>query len=282
MNLKTLLDTPPWEWPADAGKIFQDVLANRQANESDRLIAAELGGDLVVIDDRLANSLVAVVGNHDEPEELRAKAAISLGPVLETAWTDGFDDPDAVPISERTFHGIQAAFHKLYLDPGTPQEVRRRILEASVRAPESWHENAIRAAYSSKNKDWMLTAVFAMRWIRGFDTQILESLKSTDPQIHYEAVQAAGDAELEPAWPHILALLEDSATPKDLLIAAIGAVSGIRPLEAREILSDLVDSDDEDISEAAAEAISISEATSFDEDEEEDDEDEGDVGKWIN
>jgi hypothetical protein len=81
---------------------------------------------------------------------------------------------------------------KLYFDNGIPKEVRRRILEASVRAPESWHQNAIQAAYSSGDKDWMLTAVFAMGRVRGFDDQILEALKSADPEIHYEAVEAAG------------------------------------------------------------------------------------------
>ncbi len=278
MDLKTLLDMPPWEWPADAGKIFQKVLTDRRANPSDRLIAAELGGDLVVIDDRMADSLTSIVSSAAEPEELRAKAAISLGPVLESADLDGFDDPDDVPISERTFHNIQAALRKAYLDPNTTKEVRRRILEASVRAPESWHKGAVAAAYSSRDKDWMLTAVFAMRWIRGFDPQIMEALQSGDPLIHLEAVQAAGEAELEPAWPHILALLNDAGTPKDLLIAAIEAVAGIRPLEAREVLTDLADSDDEDIAQAAEAAISMSEAASF----EEDDENEEETGEWIN
>ena len=49
-------------------------------------------------------------------------------------------------------HGAQALF-----DSSIPKQVRRRILEASVRAPEDWHQNAIRAAYSSGDKDWMLT-----------------------------------------------------------------------------------------------------------------------------
>ena len=38
------------------------------------------------------------------------------------------------------------------------------------------------AAYSSEDKDWMLTAVFSMRWVRGFENQILELLKNPDPR----------------------------------------------------------------------------------------------------
>lgn len=52
-----------------------------------------------------------------------------------------------------------------------------------MRAPEQWHQNAIRAAYSNGDKEWILTAVFSMRWVRGFDDQILEALKSGDAEI---------------------------------------------------------------------------------------------------
>jgi len=56
MDLKTLLDTPPWDWPTNAGNMFQKILADRRANESDRLVAAELAGDLTVINDDLADT----------------------------------------------------------------------------------------------------------------------------------------------------------------------------------------------------------------------------------
>ena len=274
MDLKTLVDTPPWDWPRDAGRTFQKILIDRRANESDRLVAAELAGDLTVINDDLAHTLLTVVCSADEPDQLRARAAISLGPVLEQADTDGFEDPDDVPITERTFRNILDSMEKLYLDNSIPKEVRRRILEASVRAPETWHQDAIRNAYSSGDKEWMLTAVFSMRWVRGFDDQILLALKSVDPEIHYEAVNAAGNWELNAAWSHIVELVNDAHTPKPLLLAAIGAVSSIRPAEAREILVDLADSDDEEIAEAANEAMVEAEAASDEEDDEEE--------EWIN
>jgi hypothetical protein len=276
MDLKTLQDTPPWDWPRDAGKRFQEILIDHRANESDRLVAAELAGDLTVINDELADSLTAIIRSPDEPERLRARAAIALGPVLEQAETDGFEDPDDVPITQRTFRNIQDSLRSLHFDNSIPKEVRRRILEASVRAPESWHQNAIRAAFSSGDKDWVLTAVFSMRWVRGFDDQILEALNSADPEIHYEAVEAAGNWGLAAAWSHIVALVHDAGVPKPLLLAAIGAVASIRPAEARRILVDLADSDDEEIAEAADEAIGMAETASAEEDDE-------DVGsEWIN
>jgi hypothetical protein len=253
--------------------MFQKILIDQRADESDRLVAAELAGDFTVINDDLADTLLAVVGSADEPEQLRAKAAISLGPVLEQAETDGFEDPDDVPITERTFRNIQDSLEKIYLDNSTPKEVRRRILEASVRAPETWHQDAIRYAYSSGDKEWMLTAVFSMRWVRGFDDQILAALQSADPEIHYESVKAAGNWELDAAWSHIVELIHDARTPKPLLLAAISAVGSIRPADARNILVDLADSEDEEIAEAADEAMAAEVAS----DEEDDEEDE-----WIN
>src|SRR5713101_663725 len=116
MDLKTLQDTPPWDWPRDAGKRFQEILIDPRANESDRLVAAELAGDLTVINDELADSLTMIIRRPNEPEGLRAKAAIALGPVLEQADTDGFEDLDAVPITRRTFRNIQESLQKLYFD----------------------------------------------------------------------------------------------------------------------------------------------------------------------
>src|SRR6267143_1725192 len=123
MDLKTLLDTPPWDWPKDAGRLFQRTLIDQRANESDRLVAAELAGDFTVINDDLADALLTVVCSADEPEQLRARAAISLGPILEQAETDEFEDSDDVPITEGMFHNIQDSLEKIYLDNRTPKEV---------------------------------------------------------------------------------------------------------------------------------------------------------------
>jgi len=273
MDLKTLKNIPSWEWPEDAGETFLEILRDKQADESDRLIAAELAGDFTVINDELAEVLLAIVQDSGEPEKLRAKAAISFGAALEAADTYGFEDIEGppgleddleTPITEKMFHRIQETLHGLYMDATVPKEVRRRVLEASVRAPQDWHRDAVRAAYSSDDEDWKLTAVFCMRFIRGFDQQILEALDSKNPDIHYEAIHAAGNWEMDAAWPHIAALLASEQTDKHLLLAAIEAAVGIRPEEASLLLIDLTDSDDEDIVEAAHEAMTMVEKLSDD------------------
>ncbi len=265
MDLKFLEETPPWEWPEDAGKVLFDTVSNDRSDVSDRILAAELAGDITVVDDDIADALLHILQDSSEPEALRGQSAIALGPVLDLADMDGFDDPDDVPISEEMFRNIQESFRKLYMDAAVPKEVRRRILEASVRAPQDWHRDAIRAAYASEDEDWRLTAVFSMRWVRGFKAQILESLETSNPEIHYQAVCAAGNYELDEAWPHVSSLLRKSVNNKPLLLAAIDAAAAIRPQKARSVLMNLTHADDEDIAEAAEEALAMADAMARDE-----------------
>jgi hypothetical protein len=281
-DLKVLEVTPPWEWPADAGEKFRAILTDHSAPESDRLIAAGLAGDYVAINDELAVTLMEILGSASESPKLRSSAAISLGPALEAADMGEFDDPyDPPPISEEIFDEIRRLLHLLYQQESIPGEVRRSILEASVRAQEDWHADAIKKAYASGDRDSMLTAVFGMRWVDGFEKEILESLKSPDAEIHAEAVQAAGAQEVDDAWEHVYELVKNErTTPKPLLLAAISAVANIRQdTPSLEILNHLVESDDKDVSEAADEALSLAGAYSeFEEEELED----GDASGWIN
>jgi hypothetical protein len=271
MDLKTLKDTPPWDWPDGTAKMLVGILRDEQAAEPDRVLATELAGDFTAINDELVDALLAVLRSSDESERVRARAAISLGPVLEHADTEGFENAGEAPISERTFQRIQKSLRELYIDAGIPKEVRRRILEASVRAPQDWHQDTVRAGYSSDDDAWKLTAVFCMRFVRGFDEQIREALDNKNPDIHCEAVLAAGTWGVEAAWPHVAALVTSDKTPKALLLAAIEAVPSIRPQEAGELLRELTDSDDEDIVEAAYEALAMAEGPSDSDEDDEDD-----------
>ena len=105
----------------------------------------------------------------------------------------GFENADDILLSEEVFLDIQQSLRELFLDADVPEDVRRRILETSVRAPQNRHRDAVRAAYSSGDGAWRLTVVFCIRFISGFDDQILEALCSDAPDLRYEAVCAAGN-----------------------------------------------------------------------------------------
>ena len=96
-----------------------------------------------------------------------------------------------------------------------------------------------------------------MRFVRGFDDQILESLGNEDLEIRYEALCAAGNWELDAAWPQVAGVFGAQAVHKRILLAAIEAAASIRPEEAFGILGDLTESEDEDIVDAALEALAM-------------------------
>jgi hypothetical protein len=272
MNLYTLQNTAPWEWPENADEILLGILLDDRAEPSDRLLAVELAGEYVVMNDELADALLSYVRSSQHTDALRAKAAISLGPALEHADIEEFEDPEDELITEDMFHRIEESFHAVYMDAGVPKEVRRRVLEASVRAPQDWHHDAVGTAYASDDEEWKLTAVFCMRYIRGFESQILEALNSESPEMEYEAVCAAGNGEVEAAWPHIADLITSDETDKPLLFAAIEASVGVNPHEAQGLLAELMESEDEDVAEAAHEAFAMAEVLSRDLDEDDEDE----------
>ena len=262
MDLTRLARIPPWQWPPDIGHTLLAVLRDQQADESEHLLAAEMAGEIVAINDNLAGALLSIVGDATASDELRSRAALSLGPVLEQMDMDSVDDIpgldeelDAQPISEHTFHRIQESLRARYLEDDIPKEVRRRILEASVRAPADWHRDAIRAAYSREDREWRLTAVFAMQFVGGFTDEIVAALDDPDEEIRYEAVTAAGNWEVDAAWPYVSALLAAPNTDKALLLAAIEAGVAIRPQEAEPLLADLSDSHDAEIADAAGSAM---------------------------
>ena len=118
----------------------------------------------------------------------------------------------------------------------------------------------MRTAYADSDEDWTLTAVFCMRFIEGFEEQILEALEARDSDIRFQAVLAAGKWQINAAWPHLADLLTSEHSDRDLRLAAIEAAAGVRPEEAAALLAELTQDGDEEIAEAAIEALSMAEA----------------------
>jgi hypothetical protein len=276
MDIKMLGEAPPWEWPEDACAVFLKVLTDRRSDEADRCLAARLAGDCCAVNDELAEALLGVLGSADEPDELRCRAAIALGPALEQADTYGFEDPEDVLVTEPLIERVAGTLEALFRDDDLPKDVRRRVLEAAVRGARDWHSEAIRTAYTSGDHSWKLTAVFCMRHVGGFDEEIVAALSADDDAIRREAFLAAGAWGIKAAWPRVAAVLEADHPDRDLLLAAVEAAGGIGTTEAREAIAGLLSHDDEDVVSVASEAVAMA---GFDVDgpdlEEEDDPDGG-------
>lgn len=81
MKLSRLESLEPWEWPPDARSTILDVLRDAAAKTEERVLAASLAGEIVVVNERVVKTLLQILQNDAEPVDLRATAAIALGPV---------------------------------------------------------------------------------------------------------------------------------------------------------------------------------------------------------
>ncbi len=263
-KLRQIYNTPPWDWPKTADTLLLATLQNPDGNEEDRLLAARMAGNFVVINDDLTEALLDIAENTNETEELRSKAIISFGAALSYIYVDmdefaEVDEYNDFAVTEAMYQRIIKSLQKLYFDGTVPDSVRRRTLEASIRSPQPYHSGAVRAAYQSGKENWMITAVFCMAHLKGFQQEILEALQSKVPDIKYHAVQAAGNWGITDAWSDISDILNDQNADTDLLLAAIDATGNIGHHEAIPALNELLDrsSDDDDIVDVVHEALAM-------------------------
>lgn len=288
MNLTDLQIIPAWDWPESARQTILKSLTNRSAPLDERLLAAEMAYDVSPDHDDVVTALADVVNEAGAPEGLRARAALAIGPALETAF-QGVASEAGESLSEPVFRKAQKALKRIYDNANEAGEVRRCVFEALVRAPEEWHKAAIREAYDREDPAWQSSAVFAMRFVPGFKDEILEALESEDEEVLFNAICAAAERDVRDAWPYIAELVADETTTTEILIAAIDATPMLAPDAdaVAEALEPLLMNDNEEIVEAATEAMSSvgeagededwdedEETSGYDDDEDEDDEEE--------
>jgi HEAT repeat protein len=232
-------------------------LEDRSLETEERLLAIKLAGDLMRLDDGLAEALVEIVRSDEEPAEVRSQAAIALGPVLEEGFTMGFDFEDDVAISEELFERLRRELRRVVETQGQPAEVRRSALEASVRAPAPWQEQRVRSALESGDPLWRMTGIFSAGFVDGFEVPILEALGDDDPRIRREALLAAGRQGLEQAYRSIREAARSDEGDRELRLAAIEALAEYTSEDAYETLIELSGSEDDEIAEIAEHGLSF-------------------------
>ncbi len=232
-----------------------------------------------MVDDELAPELLRFARDPERSDEERGDALIALGPALEMCWYEEAEDgslptpaPDEedwwdLPLGSTVYLEVTEALRRIYLDAAQPKLVRRRALEAAVRAPRDWQRDATGSAWRSDDADWRLTAVFAMGHLPGFGAEIEEALAAGEPPIAREALLAVGRAGVEAMTGRLLAVAEDPTADRELRLAAIEALGELGSEEAVDLLEELAGSRDVELAAAAEEALEELELTrGFDED----------------
>jgi hypothetical protein len=235
------------------------------------------------MDDEVARAFLDVASS-DADEQVRADAIVGLGPIIEEAGIDYFDEDDddfeldpelGPPISREMFETIVREIRGLYEDEARPKLVRRRAFEVLVRDPQPWMSGEIRKRFASDDPEWKLTATFGMGYVEGFDKEIAAAVNAGEGRLLFEAVRAAGSMEVAGAAKRIRELVASGTTDRDLRLVAIDAL----PLVDRDsfdILEGLTRSDDEDVAAAAEAALDeLTLADSLDDENDDEDDDDG-------
>ena len=141
--------------------------------------------------------------------------------------------------------------------------VRRRALEALSFSAREEVTEFISTAYDSADKEWIVSAVFAMgrsaneKWA----PQVLENLENHFPAIRAEAARAAGELELHAAVPQLLEMLDDHDS--DVRAAStwsLSQIGGEGVQEALEVMYEQTDDQEEaELIEAALENLEFTE-----------------------
>jgi hypothetical protein len=268
-RLVWLRNTPDSDWPADAEVALLAALRDGSATVEERGLAVALASSATFVTADLVDALVGVLRDAGVSDGTRADAALALGPVLahcddELAITGRADPLDADGIER-----VQAVLRRVFEDRQAPATVRRAVLEASVRAPRDWHADAIRQTWGTAGAEWRETALFAMGFTTGFEREMREGLRSSDPGILAEAVRAAGSRQLPDARPLIERILSDDGGDRELLLAAIQALGELGDGDLAELLVPFADDPDEEISAAVSYAQALLEDDDLYGDEEE-------------
>ena len=125
----------------------------------------------------------------------------------------------------------------------------------------------IQEAFDMDDLDWKISAIFAMsrsadiRWAK----HILSSLDDPEPEVHFEAIRAAGELELMPARQSMLEMLlePENREDKDISKAIIWSLSQIGGDNVREAFTvlqeDMIEEEDSVFLEEALENLSLTE-----------------------
>ena len=174
----------------------------------------------------------------DPDAEVRAAAATALGLYVYLGEIE--------ELPEKTLHNLED--HLLQVLQGNDEtHVRRCALEALGFSTRPEIPALIETAYASTDKDWIVSALFAMgrssdhKW----QPKVLAMLEHKLPVIRSEAARAAGELEMTQAAPILVDLLKD---PDDTTRAhSIWSLSQIGGEGVREILEQMVEeTEDED------------------------------------
>jgi len=223
--------------------------------------ATDVAAEYIVMGfQQLRDGVIDLLDSTEASSNARVGAALALGPALETCSVEGYEDEFGdTPLTKDQFDRVISTLQNIHTDRGADDLLRRKALEAAVRAGEpAWLEDAVRAAFNHDEPEWLHTAIFCSTYIGAdFTSDVVNALRSSDEDIVHAAVFAAADITVPRDGLTILArVANDASAPLPVRCGAIESLGAQGTDEAREPLYTLMNDANEVIADAANEALS--------------------------
>jgi len=226
---------------------FDPIFLLAMGDEDSEVRATAIDGLWENEDQALIAPLVHLL-RADEAVQVRAAAAIALGRFVLLGELEEIDRAPAMLAEQALLEAIHQADEDL--------EVRRRAVEAIAYSGEAGVREIIEAAYYDEDEKMQASALFAMG--RSADPYwrklLLKELDNPNPELRFEAARACGELEVSLAVPRLARMAFEEAD-REVQEAAVWALGRIGGREAREALEACYESDDEVLSQAAADAL---------------------------
>ncbi|NSW53066.1 MAG: HEAT repeat domain-containing protein [Anaerolineae bacterium] len=189
----------------------------------------------------LVDKMLDVLEN-DADELVQSTAATMLGNYVYLGELEEFPAEEAHRIEDALLRAI---------DESNSVLVQRRALEAVSFSGREEVSPLILAAYEKNERDWILTALYAMgrSASQEWGKIVMQNLDHYDTDIQFEAIQAAGEMYLETARPWLLKTARDAENLDQSIRMAIARalenIGGDGVMEALESLMEWADDDEE-------------------------------------
>ena len=226
---------------------FDPIFLVAMGDEDSEVRAAAVDGLWENEDQALVGPLVHLLRVDDAPK-VRAAAAMGLARFVLLGELEKIDRAPAMLAEEALLETLRSGEEDL--------EVRRRAVEAIAYSGEAGVRDIIEAAYYDEDEKMQASALFAMgRSADAFWRKVLvQELENPNPELRFEAARACGELETGSAVPKLVQMSTNDPD-REVQLAAVWALGRIGGRAAREALEAFFESDDEALSQAAAEAL---------------------------
>jgi HEAT repeat protein len=211
------------------------------------------------VEDKTLAPILIQIMRQDPDVQVRATAATALGIFVYLGEVEEIPEDVSTEVEESLLEVANSKEDAL---------VRRRVIESLGFSGRSEVLDLIKAAYKQKDTEWIESALFAMGRSadQAWQDDILAMFEHTKATVQSEAIQAAGELQLDAAREPLLTILENNEDDEDVRTAAIWSLAQIGGEGVRPALEGLIETseDDDEVSfiEEALEILDFTEEMS--------------------